>query len=67
MNNLLFSLPSFLSTNILQHPLWAVGGTVLDIVAVNETDKALLLELTFRLGVMVMGREVNQQSNSRYL
>lgn len=58
-------LPSFLPFHQYSSaPTWAVGGTLLDIVAVNE---ALLLELTFRLGVMVMGREVNHQSNFRYL
>jgi len=31
-----------------------VGGTVLDIVEENQTDKTLLLELLFRWGVMVI-------------
>lgn len=36
-------------------------GTVLNIVTVKKTAKTLLLELTFRLGVMVMGREINNK------
>lgn len=41
-------------------------GTVLNIVAVEKMAKTLLLELIFRLGIMLMGQEINKLDNFRH-